>query len=102
MLSPLAPRPPPRGYADHVWTLERDGTGDADEPRRVPYVDGAWGRTANPNTVDGELQNMAAFGNGLARMSATRRAAAKAVVWLILIGFALAIVFGAIDIVRGW
>ena len=83
-----------------VWTVERDD--DADEPRRVPYVDGAWGRTANPNTVDGELQNMAAFGNGLARMSASRRAAAKAVVWLILVAVALTIVFGAVDIFRTW
>jgi hypothetical protein len=83
-----------------VWTLDRDD--DSDEPRRPPYVDGAWGRTANPNTVDGELQNMAAFGNGLARMSPQRRAAAKAVVWLILIGVALTVVFGAVDIIRAW
>ncbi|WP_375490866.1 hypothetical protein [uncultured Jatrophihabitans sp.] len=83
-----------------MWTLDRD---DGEfEPRRAPYVDGAWGRTANPNTVDGELQNMAAFGSGLSRMSAPRRAAAKAVVWLILIGVALTIVFGAIDIFRAW
>jgi hypothetical protein len=85
-----------------MWTLERDDDGDADEPRRVPYVDGAWGRTANPNTVDGELQNMAAFGNGLARLSPPRRAAAKAVVWLILAGVALAVLFGAVDILRTW
>ncbi|MDT4912628.1 MAG: hypothetical protein QOC66_1756, partial [Pseudonocardiales bacterium] len=54
---------------------------DGDEPA-VPtsYVDGAWGRTANPNTVEGELQNLAAFGSGLARMSGPRRTAAKVVV----------------------
>ena len=69
------------------------------EPSRAPYVDGAWGRTANPNTVDGELQNLAAFGNGLARLSGPRRAAAKAVVWLILIGTALTIVYGVIGII---
>jgi hypothetical protein len=82
-----------------VWTQERDGDSDDAEPRRVPYVDGAWGRTANPNTADGELQNLAAFGNGLARLSGPRRAAAKVVVWLILIGTALTIIYGAIGII---
>ncbi len=73
---------------------------DEPEPSRAPYVDGAWGRTANPNTVDGELQNLAAFGNGLARLSGPRRAAAKAVVWLILIGTALTIIYGIIGILH--
>ncbi|MDQ6850923.1 MAG: hypothetical protein M3070_13400 [Actinomycetota bacterium] len=73
-----------------------------EEPEPAPYVDGAWGRTANPNTVDGELQNLAAFGNGLARLSGPRRLAAKAVVWLILIGVALTIIYGVIGIVRVW
>jgi hypothetical protein len=75
-----------------------------DEPElpRAPYVDGAWGRTANPNTADGELQNLAAFGAGLARLSGPRRAAAKAVVWLILIGTALTILFGVLSIVSVW
>ncbi len=72
------------------------------EPAAAPYVDGAWGRTANPNTVDGELQNLAAFGNGLARLSGPRRLAAKAVVCLILIGVALTIIYGVIGIVRVW
>ena len=31
------------------------------KPRRIPELDFAWGRTANPNTADGELQNIAAF-----------------------------------------
>lgn len=84
-------------------TDERD-TGDDgwDEPRHHPYVDGAWGRTANPNTVDGELQNLAAFGNGLARLSGPRRTAAKAIVWLLLIGVVLTVVYGILGIVTTW
>ena len=80
-----------------MWTQERDD--DGDEPLvRAPYVDGAWGRTANPNTADGELQNLAAFGAGLARLSGARRTAAKVVVWLILIGTALTIIYGVLGI----
>jgi hypothetical protein len=76
-----------------------DETDEGDEPRAVPpYVDGAWGRTANPNTADGELQNIAAFGAGLVRLTGWRRTAAKAVVWLILIGFAVTIVYGIVGI----
>ena len=79
-----------------MWTEEDD---DGDAPvRPSAYVDGAWGRTANPNTVDGELQNLAAFGDGLARLSGPRRTAAKAVVWLILIGTALTIIYGLLGI----
>jgi hypothetical protein len=82
-----------------VWTQERDD--DENEPVvRPPYVDGAWGRTANPNTADGELQNIAAFGTGLTRLTGPRRTAAKIVVWLILIGTALAILYDALGIVR--
>ncbi|MDT4939855.1 MAG: hypothetical protein QOG80_3526 [Pseudonocardiales bacterium] len=76
---------------DEMWE-------DDPQIRSVPYVDGAWGRTANPNTVDGELQNIAAFGAGFLRLSGTRRAAARVVVWLILLGFALgfiAVIVGA-------
>lgn len=65
-------------------------------------VDGAWGRTANPNTADGELQNLAAFGSGLTRLTGRRRAAAKVVVWLILIGTALTILAGVIGITGLW
>jgi hypothetical protein len=83
-----------------VWTTDRD---DEDEPPRPPpYVDGAWGRTANPNTVEGELQNMAAFGAGLSRLSGPRRIAAKVVVWLLLLGVVLTIVYGAFGIARIW
>ncbi|WP_338178599.1 hypothetical protein [Jatrophihabitans sp.] len=79
-----------------MWTEEQY---DDDEPAGpLPYVDGAWGRTANPNTVDGELQNLAAFGNGLARLSGPRRTGAKLVVWLILISTALTVIYGIIGI----
>ncbi len=82
-----------------MWTQERDDDWDEPAPRRTPYVDGAWGRTANPNTADGELQNLAAFGNGLVRLSGPRRTAAKIVIWLILIGIALTVIYGAIGII---
>jgi hypothetical protein len=84
-----------------MWTQERDD--DGDEPGvAAPYVDGAWGRTANPNTADGELQNLAAFGSGLARLSGPRRTAAKVVVWLILIGTALTVIYGVLGIAQVW
>ena len=89
-----------RAYPVLVWT---DEAYEDDEPAVVPpYVDGAWGRTANPNTVDGELQNLAAFGDGLARLSGPQRTAAKVVVWLILLGVALTIITGAIGVVINW
>jgi hypothetical protein len=67
-----------------------------DEPPapRAPYVDGAWGRTANPNTADGELQNIAAFAHGFTRLTGPRRTAAKVVVWLILVGAAATVLVG--------
>jgi hypothetical protein len=76
-----------------------DEDGDAGDPAWAsPYIDGAWGRTANPNTVDGELQNLAAFGNGLVRLTGRRRTAARLVVWLILIGTVASLVFGILGI----
>jgi hypothetical protein len=85
-----------------VRTEERHYDEDDEGPSNpaAPYVDGAWGRTANPNTADGELQNIAAFGTGLTRLSGPRRTAAKIVVWLILIGFLLAIIYGVVGVVR--
>ena len=82
-----------------MWTQERHDDGEEQHPA-PPYVDGAWGRTANPNTADGELQNIAAFGTGLTRLTGWRRTVAKVVVWLILIGVALAIVDGIFGIAR--
>ena len=88
-----------RAYAEHVWTDEREYE---EEPIRRPYVDGAWGRTANPNTADGELQNIAAFGDGLARLTGPQRIAAKVVIWLILGGVGLTIILGTVDALRLW
>jgi hypothetical protein len=78
-----------------------DGDEEPDEPRREP-PDFAWGRTANPNTADGELQNLAAFGTGLSRLSGPRRTAASVVVWLILIGIGLALVVGVVGVIGVW
>jgi hypothetical protein len=72
------------------------------QPDPRPYVDGAWGRTANPNTADGELQNIAAFSAGFGRLTGARRRSVQIVVWLILLGFALTILFGIIAILRIW
>ena len=83
-----------------MWTVPEDDGGWP--PDRPPYVDGAWGRTANPNTAEGELQNMAAFGAGLARLSRPKRIAAKTVVWLILLCVTLTVLFGVLGIVGTW
>ena len=74
--------------------------GDDEPDWGSPYVDGAWGRTANPNTADGELQNLAAFGTGLTKLSGSRRTVARVVVWLILLGTAVAIVEGILGILH--
>jgi uncharacterized membrane protein len=84
-----------------VWTRE-DEHDDEEQRPPPPYVDGAWGRTANPNTAAGELQNMDAFSTGFSRLTGARRTATQVVVWLILFGLALTIVFGVISIVRTW
>lgn len=86
---------------------ERYDDGWSDDPAGDPSwgsqsVDGAWGRTANPNTADGELQNIAAFGVGLTKLTGTRRTLARLVVWLILIGTAVAVIEGIFNIVGNW
>jgi hypothetical protein len=60
---------------------------DAEADRRVL----SWGSAANPNTVDGELQNMAAFASAASRATGWRRHAARlgALIALGLIGLAL-------------
>jgi hypothetical protein len=78
---------------------QRDEDGSEDPSWASPHVDGAWHRTANPNSVDGELQNLAAFGTGLTRLSGVRRRAVQVVVLLLLLGVALAIIYGALGIV---
>jgi hypothetical protein len=71
---------------------------DGDPSWASPYIDGAWGRTANPNSVDGELQNLAAFGNGLVRLTGWRRTAAKTIVMLILLSTVATILLGIVAI----
>jgi hypothetical protein len=85
-----------------MLTEERYDEDGGDPAWASPYIDGAWGRTANPNSVDGELQNLAAFGTGLARLTGRRRAAAKLVVWLLLLSTAASILFGIAAIVRAF
>jgi hypothetical protein len=81
---------------------ERFDDEDGPEPPwHRPGVDGAWLRSANPNTVDGELQNLAAFGSGLARLTGPRRRVAHAIVWLVLLGIVLAIIATVVVEVRG-
>jgi hypothetical protein len=87
-------------YSGRVQTRER-WDDEEEPPFGSPYVDGAWGRTANPNTADGELQNLAAFGLGLTRLTGPRRTAARVVVCLILLGVALTLIYGALGIIRG-
>jgi hypothetical protein len=79
---------------------ERDDEWPEDPSWASPHVDGAWHRTANPNTADGELQNLAAFGSGLTRLSGARRRAVQVVVVLLLLGVSVAIIYGALGIVR--
>lgn len=82
--------------------MDTDTRWDDDEPERPRGVepDFAWGRTANPNTADGELQNVAAFGTALTQLTGRRRRVAVVVVWLILLGFAVAAIFGVLGIVQ--
>jgi hypothetical protein len=101
MRAPYRPYRHPFGIYSGTVRTDEDYD-DEDEPRpRAPYVDGAWGRTANPNTVDGELQNLAAFGAGLTRLSGPKRTAARIVVLLILVGLAIGLVYGIVGVVRG-
>jgi hypothetical protein len=85
------------GRTAYPEAVHTDETWEDEPPRRAaPYVDGAWGRTANPNTADGELQNIAAFAHGFTRLTGPRRAAARLVVWLILLGTVTTIVVGVV------
>jgi hypothetical protein len=81
------------------WDPDRDV--DEDDIARY-HEQFPWQRSANPNTADGELQNMAAFSSGFSRLSGPRRRAAQAVVWLILLGFAVVVFFGILGIAHIW
>jgi hypothetical protein len=78
--------------------MRTDELWDDDPPanrRPDDFADFAWGRTANPNTADGELQNIAAFSAGIGRLTGSpdRRIAG-------VIGFAVGIILSIVGAVR--
>ena len=73
------------------------------EGTRVPHVfflDERDARPVNPNTPEGEIRNMAAFAAGAHATTPARRLTIQIVVWLVLLGIALAIVAGIVTGVR--
>ena len=70
---------------------------DAEADRRVL----SWGSSANPNTIDGELQNLSAFASAAARATGWRRHAARVGALLALALIGLAIVATLIVSTRG-
>ncbi len=66
----------------------------------VHFLDEREGRPINPNTPEGELRNMAAFAAGVSAAPAHSRMLIKLVVWLLLLGIALAILAGVLSGVR--
>lgn len=79
------------------WDEDDVDPADAEADRRVL----SWGSAANPNTVDGELQNMSAFASAAARATGWRRAAAQIGALVALGLIALAIVATLIVSMRG-
>jgi hypothetical protein len=73
---------------------------DAGEPL-VIYLGPHDDRPVNPNTPEGEIRGVAAFAAGIHRASPGRRAAAKVIVWLILIGMAVSILVAVTAGIRG-
>ncbi len=80
---------------------DRRSTEDDPARRRerplVQFLDAKDARPVNPNTPEGEIRNMAAFAAGVHAVTPLRRTVAKIVVWLVLLGFALAIVVGVVS-----
>jgi hypothetical protein len=83
------------------------GPGELEDPRRddapVPHVfflDERDARPVNPNTPEGEIRNIAAFAAGVHSTTPVRRLTIQIVVWLVLLGIALAIVAGIVTGVR--
>jgi hypothetical protein len=75
----------------------------AHDDTRVPHVfflDERDSRPVNPNTPEGEIRNIAAFAAGVHATSPVRRLTIQIVVWLVLLGIALAIVAGIVTGVR--
>jgi hypothetical protein len=83
------------------------GSDASEEPTRddtrVPHVyflDERDSRPVNPNTPEGEIRNIAAFAAGVHATTPVRRLTIQIVVWLVLLGIALAIVAGIVTGVR--
>ena len=76
---------------------EYDDPADAEADRRVL----AWGSSANPNTVDGELQNMNAFAQAAINATGWRRLAARAGAWLALGLIAAYLLVVLVESIRG-
>lgn len=66
----------------------------------VFFLDEREARPANPNTPEGELRNIAAFAAGASAASPGRQFVIKLVVWMLLLGIALAIIAGVLSGVR--
>jgi hypothetical protein len=77
--------------------------GAPEDDRLVPHVfflDERESRPVNPNTPEGELRNIAAFAAGVSAAPAGHRLLIKLVVWLLLLGIAMAILAGVASGVR--
>jgi hypothetical protein len=59
---------------------EYEDPADAEADRRVL----GWGGAANPNTADGQIQNIAAFAAAASAATGWRRTAARVAAWLVL------------------
>jgi hypothetical protein len=66
----------------------------------IQFLDEREARPVNPNTPEGEIRNMAAFAAGAHATTPGRRLAIQVVVWLVLLGIALAIVAGIVTGIR--
>jgi hypothetical protein len=71
----------------------------AEEPL-VIYLRPDEARSANPNTPEGEIQNVSAFAAGIGGATPGRRLVAKAIVWLLLVGVALSILVAVVNLGR--
>ena len=83
----------PSGQAVPGEPAHEDTSGHA---AYIAFLDERDGRPVNPNTPEGELRNIAAFAAGVSATSRERQVVVKIMVWLVLLGFALAIAAGVV------
>jgi hypothetical protein len=74
-----------------------DDPADAEADRRVL----SWGSRANPNTVDGELQNVSAFADAAGNATGWRRLAARTAAWTALLLIATYVVVVLVLSIKG-